>query len=146
VSDDPLLQLRTLTRQRLRLIWEIEQQGGTLNEEDALTARLMREHPEWHGVWLRADKLSDAEFERGGVNPHLHIIAHQIVMNQAAGALPAVGETLEALVAKGVDRHEAIHRIGAILMEYMFRVLKHKRPFDEARYLRKVRALLKDVE
>jgi len=146
VSDDPLLQLRTLTRQRLRLIWEIDQQGGTLNEEDALTARLMREHPEWRSVWSRADKLSDAELERHGVNPFLHIITHQIVMNQAAGALPAVGETLEALVAKGVDRHEAVHRIGAILMEYMFPVLKHKRPFDEARYLRKVRALLKDVE
>ena len=136
MSQRDLSELKTLTRRRLRLLWELEQAGGRMSEEDALTARLMREHPEWLDVWARADELSDAELEQAGVNPFLHITIHQVVLNQIEGALPAARDTFEALLAAGLDPHEAQHRIGEVLTRYIFEVAKQSGTFDEERYIR----------
>jgi len=146
MNEESLGPLKTLTRNRLRLIWEMAQAGGVLSAADALTAQLMGEHPEWHQRWARADELSDAEFTTGDVNPALHIVAHQIVWNQIDGALPAAREVYEALQAQGLTAHEAIHRIGAVLMEEVYAVLKHQRPYDKATYVRKLQALVKRAQ
>ncbi len=144
MSDDPLMsQLKSLTRQRLRIIWDTAQLGLPLEGEDAQTAEIMREHTEWHHVWARADQLSDAEIERDGVNPFLHITIHQVVLNQINGALPATKDTFEALLAMGIDRHEAIHRIGTVFTEGIYETLKFRRPFDEEKYSRGLKALTK---
>ena len=143
MNEESLGPLKTLTRKRLRLIWEMAQAGGVLSVEDALTAQLMREHPEWHQRWARADELSAAEFTAGDVNPALHISAHQIVWNQIDGALPAAREVYEVLQAQGLEAHEVVHRIGAVLMEEVYAVLKQQRLYDEAKYVRKLQALVK---
>jgi hypothetical protein len=50
-------------------------------------------------------------------NARLHAAAHTIVENQAAlGTGYAVAGTLERLMNEGLDRHEAIHAIGSVLM------------------------------
>jgi hypothetical protein len=50
-------------------------------------------------------------------NAQLHAAAHTIVENQAAlGTGYAVAGTLERLMNEGLDRHEAIHAIGSVLM------------------------------
>ncbi len=144
MSDDPLMsQLKSLSRQRLRVIWEMAQADGPLDGEDAQIAAIMREHTQWHHLWACLDELSDAEIERGSVNPIAHILMHQAVMNQINGALPAVAATFDSLVATGLDRHEAIHRIAATLTEGIWEVMKYKRPFDEAKYLQKLKAMTK---
>ena len=53
-------------------------------------------------------------------NAKVHAVAHVIVENQIAegDALP-VGRTLERLMGEGLDRHDAIHAIGMVLMEHM---------------------------
>jgi Domain of unknown function (DUF1841) len=143
MSEDPLLsQIKSLNHQRLHLIWQATQAGGDLNDEDALLAQIMREHPEWYPIWERLDRLSDAELEKGGVNPVMHVMVHQTIINQINGALPAAGEVYRGLLAAGVDRHEAIHRIGTEFMAGFWEVLHDHRLFDKAKYLKNLKQLL----
>jgi hypothetical protein len=49
----------------------------------------MREHSEYADLWERLDELSDAEIERDGTNPILHVRMHAAVENQIAQRDPA---------------------------------------------------------
>ena len=95
----------------------------------------MREHTEWHPVWNRLDTISDAQLEQDGVNPVMHLVIHEAVLNQINGDLPQIAELYQELLAQDVERHEAIHRIGTVFMEEFYLALKADRPFDETRYL-----------
>ena len=56
-------------------------------------------------------------------NLKLHVITHVVVENQVALGEPTpVLDTLNRLVDEGLDRHEAIHAIGSILMSIVFDV------------------------
>jgi len=135
-------ELKSLTRQRLRLVWEMAQMEMALDDEDAVTVKALREHPEYYEVWDRVDELSDEELIQDGVNPILHVTFHQIVENQlAAKDPPVVHETLERLMRSGLSRHEAIHAIGSVLSVEIWEILKEDRPFDEERYERGLRQL-----
>jgi len=60
-------------------------------------------------------------------------MAHLVVENQVAAGDPAATvTTLRRLLAAGVDRHSAVHAIGAAVMEWTQRALAEKKPFDEA--------------
>ncbi len=134
--------LKSLTRQRLRLVWEMAQMGMALDDEDAVTVKALREHPEYYEVWDRVDELSGEELIQDGVNPILHVTFHQIVENQlAAKDPPMVHETLERLMRSGLSRHEAIHAIGSVLCGETWEILTEERPFDEERYERGLRQL-----
>jgi hypothetical protein len=53
-------------------------------------------------------------------NAKVHAIVHTIVENQAAlGTGYVVAGTLEWLMSEGLDRHEAIHAIGSVLMGHI---------------------------
>jgi hypothetical protein len=53
-------------------------------------------------------------------NAKVHAAVHTIVENQAAlGTGYVVAETLERLIGDGLDRHEAIHAIGSVLMGHI---------------------------
>ena len=80
-------------------------------------------------IWLELDETERADLvidyhRRIGVqleNPQLHAMAHVVVENQVAlGGITPVPETLERLMAEGLDRHEAVHAIGNIFMEIVF--------------------------
>ncbi|GHD61074.1 hypothetical protein GCM10017083_47980 [Thalassobaculum fulvum] len=50
----------------------------------------------------------------------LHAATHVIVENQAAlGEELPVRRTIERLIGEGLDRHEAVHAVGCILMEQL---------------------------
>jgi hypothetical protein len=80
-------------------------------------------------IWLELDETERVDLvidyhRRIGVqleNLQLHAMAHVVVENQVAlrGITP-VPETLERLMAEGLDRHEAVHAIGSIFMEIVF--------------------------
>ena len=142
MEDDIYREMKDLSRQRLRLIWEMAQMGEILDDEDAVMVEALREHPEYYGVWDRVDELSDEELIQDGVNPILHVTIHQTVENQlAAKDPPVVHETLERLMRSGLSRHEAIHAIGSVLSVEIWEILKEERPFDEERYERELRQL-----
>jgi len=53
-------------------------------------------------------------------NPTLHAVIHTVIETQVAigDALPVSG-TLQRLVKEGLDRHEAVHAIGAVLASHL---------------------------
>ncbi len=55
-------------------------------------------------------------------NARLHAAIHTIVENQLAMGIPEVRETLDRLLAEGLDRHDALHAIGMVLAELIFYV------------------------
>jgi hypothetical protein len=58
-------------------------------------------------------------------NLELHAMAHLVVENQVAfGEATPVPATLNRLMQEGLDRHEAIHAIGSILMNIVFDVVQ----------------------
>ncbi len=84
-------------------------------------------------IWLELDETEriDAVMDyhrRTGVkleNPELHAIAHVVVENQVAlGEATSVPTTLDRLMDEGLDRHEAIHAIGSILMSIVHDVAR----------------------
>jgi hypothetical protein len=136
-------ELKVLTRRHMRLVWESAQLNMPLADEEARMVKVMREHPEYTDLWGQLDELSDAEIERGGVSPILHVTIHHTIENQIADGTPKeVRAVVEALMRQGLSRHEAIHRVGSVLSDEIFHILKDKRPFDEPGYVRKLRQLV----
>jgi Domain of unknown function (DUF1841) len=77
-------------------------------------------------------------------NPELHAMTHVVVENQVAlrEATP-VPTTLDRLMAEGLDRHEAIHAIGSILMSIVFDAVRKADDGDDinANYSRELATL-----
>jgi len=82
-------------------------------------------------TWLKLDETERVDavmayHRRIGVkleNPELHAITHVVVENQIALGEPTpVPDTLNRLVDEGLDRHEAIHAVGSVLMSIVFDV------------------------
>jgi hypothetical protein len=80
-------------------------------------------------IWLELDETERVDLvidyhRRIGVQLEtleLHAMAHVVVENQVAlGGVTPVPETLDRLIDEGLDRHEAVHAIGSILMETVF--------------------------
>jgi hypothetical protein len=60
-----------------------------------------------------------------GENNRLHATAHVIVENQVAmGDATVVPATLDRLMREGLDRHDAIHAVGSVLVGIIFDVAK----------------------
>jgi hypothetical protein len=79
-------------------------------------------------AWLALDEsertdLVEAFHTDRGIelpNPRIHAIAHTIVENQIAAGDPIlVRDKLRQLMAQGLDRHDAIHAIGTVLMGHL---------------------------
>jgi hypothetical protein len=143
--DDELSQVRAFSRGRMRETWEKSNlDNAQLSDEERGMIEAMRLHPEYYDLWERLDEVTDEELERDGSNPILHIIIHQTVENQiAANDPPETAKTLERLLSQGKTRHEAVHEIGIVLAEEMFGIMKFNRSFDEQRYVRKLRKLIR---
>jgi len=62
-----------------------------------------------------------------GYNPQLHKMIHEVVENQIREGNPKeTKETLDRLMNLGYSRHDAIHKIGAIVIDDIHNVLKDK--------------------
>jgi hypothetical protein len=57
-------------------------------------------------------------------NVQLHAAIHTIVENQLAQEVEVTKDALARLSAEGLDRHEAIHAIGSVLMKHMWDLLR----------------------
>ncbi|MCK4983854.1 MAG: hypothetical protein KAS17_13075 [Victivallaceae bacterium] len=91
---------------------------------------LVRAFHENHDGEMPADALS------------VHSAIHAIVENQLAMRVELIPETITKLTRQGLDRHEAIHAIGAILSEDLFDMLKGNiKEFSPKKYRRKLEKL-----
>ena len=76
--------------------------------------------------------------------PELHAMTHVVVENQVAlGEATPVPSTLDRLMGEGLDRHEALHAIGSILMSIVFDAVHKDDNGDDinARYSRELAKL-----
>ena len=64
----------------------------------------------------------------------MHAVVHTAVETQLAEGHASACAALERLLSGGLDRHEAVHAIGAIFADQLYAVLKNKRDFDNQRY------------
>jgi hypothetical protein len=69
----------------------------------------------------------------------MHASIHVIVESQLAMGVELVPETMAKLERQGLDRHEAIHAIGAIIGEYIFNSIQGENAdFSPTQYRRKL--------
>ncbi len=99
--------------------------------------------------WLALDELERIELVRafhetlGDEMPSdalsVHSSIHVIVENQLAIGVELIPETIAKLTRQGLDRHEAIHAIGAIISVDIFEMLKGDlQEFSPIKYRRKL--------
>ncbi|MFN3762747.1 MAG: DUF1841 family protein [Anaerolineae bacterium] len=66
-------------------------------------------------------------------NPYLHAVIHAAVENQAAlGDETPVEQTLRRLMDEGLDRHDAIHAVGSVLLNHIWNFLQGGGPADDS--------------
>ncbi|MDH3664717.1 MAG: DUF1841 family protein [Alphaproteobacteria bacterium] len=64
-------------------------------------------------------------------NPDVHAVAHVIVENQVALADETpVAAVMERLMQEGLDRHDAIHAVGSVLMGALHEAAQDDRETD----------------
>lgn len=70
-------------------------------------------------------------------NPELRAVIFEIVHNQLRdGTPPETPETLDRLMASGYTREQAEELIACALSAEIFDIMKQKKPFNEARFVR----------
>ena len=86
-------------------------------------------NPEQWTQWDESDRLDlvMAYHRSAGIelpNTRIHAAFHTIIENQLAEGLPEVQNTLDRLLGEGLDRHDAIHAIGSVLIEQVQGILQ----------------------
>jgi hypothetical protein len=122
----------------------MDKQNESELPEDAAFEIALRDHPEWHRAWEKGelpDEIIGDHDQTMSPRAHLHI--HAVVERQLAADEPkgvcAIAAELEQL---GVSRHDVRHQIGAVITEHIWYMTKEGCPFDEARYLKELRAVV----
>lgn len=82
-------------------------------------------------------------------NGYVHAAIHGVVETQVAmGDETPAAATLQRLMGEGLTRHEAVHAIGTVLAEHMYRIVKAGDDVDEdpnSRYFQELRELTADA-
>jgi len=84
--------------------------------------------------WLNLDELKQialvtdyhVRLREKTPNLQIHAVIHVTVENQLAEEIRTVREALERLMAEGVDRHEAIHAIGSVLIVHLSKLIRRE--------------------
>jgi hypothetical protein len=80
---------------------------------------------------------SEEDFEDRALS--VHATVHVIVENQLAMGVELIPDTIAKLTRQGLNRHEAIHAIGAIISEDIFAIIRgEKAEFSPKQYRRKL--------
>ena len=115
-----------------------------MDEVMELYNKHLARHPEY-AAFLDCPEAECHEYvdESGQeVSPSVHIHLHVVLEKQLRLDDTAfVRETLDRLLARGVDRHEAEHAILNVLVHELWRMLKHNRPYDGERYQKELKKL-----
>lgn len=109
--------------------------------EDHYINVILSEHPELKYLWEHRYKLS-SPIVINDTNPVLHVLLESIVEKQVQTENPPKAkETVERLVKEGFSNHAARAAVASLLVIFIFRVLKEKKPFDLDNYVHKMALL-----
>lgn len=135
--------LQQFSRLQMFDIWNRFKLGEPLEGEEKVTGELMQLHTEYHDTWDHADELTGHEFDpETDVNPFLHVTIDAIVVNQIKQRTPPeVEQAYTRLRSKGLSHLDAIHEIDSVFVKEFWPVLKYKKPFNNTRYVKKIKRL-----
>ncbi len=71
------------------------------------------------------------EFEGEIDNVNIHACAHMVVENQLALHVEDTVNAYSRLIRQGLNRHEVIHAIGAVIFEGIYTSLKEKQSINK---------------
>ena len=60
-------------------------------------------------------------------NLDAHAVTHAVIENQLAEGIVPATSALTRLLAEGLDRHDAIHALGSVLMEHIWNLTNKPR-------------------
>ncbi len=129
-------------RQMYRDAWRKSREGTPLTPLEAQIARVIDEHPEYHGA-LASDP-ADAEYavEGGKTNPFLHMGLHLAIRDQVSTDRPAgVAAVHRRLTERLGDVHAAEHRMLEALAETLWEAQGQNAMPDERAYLERLERL-----
>lgn len=131
-------------RARFFEIWQKARSNQPLEGEEALFGEIMLEHREHHPLFNLGEPAMQIDFAgRRETNPFLHISLHAVIEQQFKAGLPLETEqALLSLLARGESRHNAIHRIGAILAQVIHDAVTKNKPIDEVQYIVKLKEFI----
>jgi hypothetical protein len=90
-------------------------------------------------IELVHDFHSELDLEMAVEALSLHTTIHVLVENQLAMGVELIPETIAKLTRQGLNRHEAIHAIGALISEDIFDVINgNAEEFSQKKYRRKL--------
>ena len=125
-------------------LWKLRENRDTLDKEQLNILNAMEEHKEYHDFFNSAN-VYEALNQKFDHNPFLHIILHSVLQNQLDSRKPP--EVYQAYnhltIKKKLDPHKAKHSLSVILADELFNTMKHKKPFDEKKYAKRMKKFLK---
>ena len=121
--------------------WQKQLDGKPLSPLEAQIARVITEHPEYHGA-VTGDIEREFTVEAGQTNPFLHMGLHLGLREQlATDRPPGIAAVFSALAARSGDAHDAEHRMIDCLAETLWEAQRAGVAPDEAAYLERLRQL-----
>lgn len=132
---DTLFTMKMLSR--YAQIWKQIQEGALLSDDEDIVAGVMKEHPEFDVFWPDGETaLRPQEIDGFVVNPMIHAGLHVVGEKQILEHNPEEVEiALQALVARGITRHEAMHQIIGIWGDLYFQSIRGGSSLFEWEYI-----------
>ena len=118
--------------------WAKHRAGEPLSGLEAVAARLIALHPEYHAVLADPERHAGRDYlpETGEVNPFLHLSLHLAVAEQLAiDQPPGIRAEFERLREARGDEHAALHAVLECLGETMWQAQRLRTGPDAGVYL-----------
>jgi len=128
---------RTELRQMFFSAWEKHQNKQLMEPLEAVVARIIELHPEYHALLENKDTLDrDYTPEMGQTNPFLHMAMHISIQEQLSTKRPTGIEQLHrSILQKNKDPHETEHLMMECLGKMLWEAQSQNRMPDENDYL-----------
>jgi len=128
---------RTELRQMFFSAWEKHQNKQLMEPLEAVVAKIIELHPEYHALLENKDTLDrDYTPEMGQTNPFLHMAMHISIQEQLSTNRPTGIEQLhQSILKKNKDPHETEHLMMECLGKMLWEAQSQNRMPDENDYL-----------
>ncbi len=127
---------RNEARQFLFDAWRKHNTGELLTPLEHIAARVIGQHPEFHGLLASPESNQDRDYPQGELNPFLHLMMHLSIEEQVSiDQPPGVNAAYARLTGKYGSEHEAQHAMMECMAEMIIQAQRAGTGPDAAVYL-----------
>ena len=129
---------RNQLRQMYFSAWRKQQGGELMQPLEAMIAKVIVLHPEYHALLEQGEDALDKDFlpEMGETNPFMHMGMHIAIREQLATDRPdGIVLAHKKLLLRLRDVHEVEHQIMECLGESLWEAQRNNSAPDESQYL-----------